>query len=69
MKLTNEQLDDLVELWHDGAWPDCELEDVIRDRTGWNHYQYDRWVATGAQPGERLLLHAERNWCGHGETT
>lgn len=43
----NEQLDDLVDAWHQGDWQSPSLEDVIRLRTGWTHQQFDRWVTGG----------------------
>jgi hypothetical protein len=62
--VTRHTLDDLVELWHDGAWPGLELEELIREATNWSHNDYDRWAATGASPDEPTPF-AERDWCGH----
>lgn len=42
-----EDLDDLTERWHQGAWPKIELEQVIRDATGWDEAQYGEWVRSG----------------------
>lgn len=68
--VNNDVLDDLVELWHEDAWPELELEDIIREATGWSHHNYDRWVATGRMPDEPLPNGlAERNWCGHEQGT
>lgn len=44
---SNEDLDDLTERWHQGAWPNIELEQVIRDATGWDEAQYGEWVRSG----------------------
>lgn len=42
-----EDLEDLTDRWHDGAWPEISLEQVIRDATGWTKEQVDVWAATG----------------------
>lgn len=50
IRVSQELLENLVALWHDGAWPNCELPDVICEATGWTHVQYDHWVVTGDAP-------------------
>jgi hypothetical protein len=62
---SHETLDDLVDLWHEGTWPDLELEEVIREATGWSHLTYDRWAATGYTPTDKAPEWADQNWCGH----
>jgi hypothetical protein len=66
-QVSHEVLDDLVDLWHEGTWPELELEDVIRAATDWSHESFDRWVATGCTPHEPLPqgLGPERSFCGH----
>lgn len=48
-----DELDDLVDQWHEGEWPGKSLEDVIRLRTGWSHEQFDRWVTGGVRAATR----------------
>lgn len=47
--------DEIVERWHCGEWPYRRLEDVMCQRTGWSHQEYDEWARTGAIPSDPEL--------------
>jgi hypothetical protein len=48
MQSQSDHLEDLTEDWHEGRYPaEMTLEQVIRDDTGWNEWQYQNWVRTG----------------------
>lgn len=55
MNVSEAHIEELLRLWHDGAWPDCGLEDLIREATGWTHHDYDRWVRTGSMPNQPII--------------
>lgn len=39
---------DLTDAWHEHKFDaDVRLEDVIRARTGWTRWQYEKWVTYG----------------------
>ena len=48
-------LDDLVDAWHEGAFPGRELEDVIRAHTSWTHHQFNVWASRGTRAVLREL--------------
>jgi hypothetical protein len=47
MNSVDAALDDLVDAWHRGGWPECSLEDLIRERTGWSHLEFADWTVRG----------------------
>ncbi len=52
-KLTDDDMNDLVEAWHDGrAGQGMSMEEFIQDSTGLNDEQYRRWVINGDLPWE-----------------
>lgn len=45
--LSNKDLDEIVQRWHEGGWPEETLQQVVRRLTGWTEGQYGRWVSHG----------------------
>ena len=46
-RVTDDEIDDLIEQWHAGEFPSRPLEEVIQSRTGWTKVQYGRWLMRG----------------------
>jgi hypothetical protein len=47
---TNEELDDLVEQWHNDEMLLETLEEFIMNETGFTTKEYEVWVCTGKVP-------------------
>ncbi len=47
IRISEKELEELTARWHAGEWPHETLELVIRTATGWNFWQFARWVAHG----------------------
>lgn len=49
-KYTKEEVDDLVEQWHNDKYMYYSLEDFVKYVTKFSDYEYERWVQTGEIP-------------------
>lgn len=48
--MTDDEIDDIIERWHGGEWPDKELHEAL----GWTWEQYSTWLEDpNAVPGRR----------------
>lgn len=47
---TNEELDDLVEQWHNDEQLLETLEEFVMNETGFTTKEYEVWVCTGSTP-------------------
>lgn len=57
MKLTPEQIDDLIDEWHDADGSRPEMNCHLSEWLGWTDPEYKRWFDTGEIPDA-----PERTW-------